>query len=188
MKYILALTGYKQCGKDTIANIIQKKIPEIQRIAFADTLKKYVSNITGFSLDEIEKLKLNNNLNFPIGKNVYNMREMLIKFANELRNLTDDGIWAKLALENANNEKSILITDLRFLIEEKILKDFAKKNNYELIIIKIISNLESCKKNEAEKEVDLINYNFKIFNEKSNLKKVEKDIDEYLSILKRVNF
>ena len=183
MKFIIALTGYKQCGKDTVANIIQQKIPGIQRIAFADALKNYVSKVTGFSTEEIENLKVNNNFNFPVGKNVYNMREALIKFANSLRDLTDAGIWAKLALEKIKNSDKIIITDLRFLIEEKILREFAQKNNYELIIIKIISDLDSCKKNDTEKEVELINYNFKIFNEKSNFKKVEKSIDDFISSL-----
>ena len=186
MKYIIALTGYKQCGKDTVANIIQKKIPKIQRIAFADALKNYVSKVTGFSIEEIEKLKVNNNFNFPVGKNVYNMRETLISFANSLREITDDGIWAKLSLEKINSDK-ILITDLRFLIEEKILKEFAQEHNYELIIVKIISDLDTCKKNDAEKEVDLINYNYKLFNEKNNIEKTENKINEFIMSYQLLN-
>jgi hypothetical protein len=169
---LIAITGFRGCGKNYLYDKAFKyaKLQErslfpkeivFKNFAFADTLKKYCEKIFGFDLDEIERLKRENDVVFKVGKKSLNMRQILITVANSLRDLTDDAIWAKLTLEtikkyikeNENNETIIIpvITDLRFLSEYKLLKD-----NFNLFLIYTENNCEECLKNKDnsdEKEI-----------------------------------
>lgn len=49
---IVALTGPKGSGKDTVADIICRKLKHVKRVAFADPIKAVVQHI--FLLDEID--------------------------------------------------------------------------------------------------------------------------------------
>jgi hypothetical protein len=52
---VIALTGRKQHGKDTVCNLIAVLLPElkVQRLAFADPLKEEVAAALGISVEEI---------------------------------------------------------------------------------------------------------------------------------------
>jgi len=173
----LAITGFRGCGKDYFVDKFLKNIDQnsdlkdlkFKKIAFADILKDYVTALTGYTRDEIELYKRQNDVKFLVGKKKYNTRQFLINTANSLRELSDDGIWAKLVLNKVSEyiQEGVIpiITDLRFEKESKLIKEFAKENNYENFIIYIQSDTDLCKKsinNEDEKEINEINKDIEI--------------------------
>ena len=168
MRPIIALTGFRGCGKNFyFDNVIKDwefkenslfpRTIKFKNFAFADILKYYCEKIYGFTYDEIEKYKRNSQTKFTVGKNKLTMREILVKTANSLRELTDDAIWAKLTIEyienwldkyEKGNEYIIpVITDLRFKTELEFLK-----SNFKPILIYIESQCEDCKKSIGNKD------------------------------------
>lgn len=59
MSHVIGMSGKKQSGKDTLANmLIDLARPEImQRIAYADALKREVAQACGVTVDFLEKYK-----------------------------------------------------------------------------------------------------------------------------------
>jgi len=172
MRPIIALTGFRGCGKNFyFDNVIKDwefkeeslfpKTIKFKNFAFADFLKEYCSRLYGFTLEDIEKYKRDNSKTFRLGYNKYTMRELLVNTANTLRKISYDGIWAELAVKyiqnwfkyyeqehNDNNEFFIpVITDLRFLTELDLLK-----SNFKTFTIYIESQCEECKKSIGNKD------------------------------------
>ena len=175
---IVVITGYRRCGKDYLAqnliNYLNKKY-KVQHFAFANPLKDYITDLFGISIDDLEKLKENKSVKFQIFNKIYNMREFLVKFANKLREFFGDDIWAKATLNQIKKQDSNeyidikIITDMRFLTEYKIIKDFAQETNEDLFIIRLDSDIEGCEKdNLDEKEIKMIPFDYKFFNSKEN--------------------
>jgi len=168
MRPLIALTGFRGCGKNFIYENIfenfnfEKKALflvsyKFKNFAFADILKYYCEKIYGFTYNEIEKYKRDNQTKFTVGKNKLTMREILVKTANSLRELTDDAIWAKLTIEyidkwlnkyEKGNERIIpVITDLRFKTELEFLK-----SNFKPILIYIENQCQECQENVGNKD------------------------------------
>ena len=188
---IIAITGFRRCGKDFLASKLEEFFSQnkksIKKYAFAYPLKKYVSELTGLTIEEIEKLKELKEKKFTIIKKNYNMRELLINFANELRNLTSKDIWAQAIIsrisEDSKNIDIKLITDLRFLDEYKLLAKYSLINNEELFIINLDSDLESCdKNNKDEEEINKIPFNYKFYNSKNHFNEEFNKLINYLKL------
>jgi len=167
---LLALTGFRGCGKDFIwnnflrdlkissKNLFGENIFRLKRFAFADLLKLYCERIYGFTREEIEEYKREDDRFFIAGKELYTMREILVNTANSLREISDDAIWAKLTIEYINkflkNYPFIIpvITDLRFLTELEFLNE-----NFNTILIYLENDCEECQKNYGnEDELEIL--------------------------------
>jgi len=190
---IIAIIGYRRCGKDYLTQklleLYNNSETSAKRFAFADPLKEYICDLMNISREELEKLKEDINYTFTIGKKQYTMREFLVTFANRLRQIFGDDIWAKATIESMKKDNSNIkiISDMRFLIEYKTLKKFTEESGEELFIIYLDSDLESCDKfNKDEKDIEKISYNFKFFNTKdeknfnSSLNKLIENINKIL--------
>ncbi len=190
---IIAIIGYRRCGKDYLTQklleLYNNSETSAKRFAFADPLKEYICDLMNISREELEKLKEDINYTFTIGKKQYTMREFLVTFANRLRQIFGDDIWAKATIESMKKDNSNIkiISDMRFLIEYKTLKKFTEESGEELFIIYLDSDLESCDKfNKDEKDIEKIPYNFKFFNTKdeknfnSSLNKLIENINKIL--------
>lgn len=129
---VIGLTGKKQAGKDTAAQVIQEIDPEFKRIAFADKIKEATAAILGISLEEVEKYKSQedkylylwdivhheDNTASLISKQFCNMREFLQRFGTEFgRNMVDKDFWVNLALKDLDPNGKYVITDCRFINE-----------------------------------------------------------------------
>ena len=167
---ILVLTGYRGCGKDTVANLLIQEGKNFninfKKFAFADLLKDYCTLLYGFSKNEIEYWKRDNTTKFELFNQKLTMREILIKTANSLRAISDDGIWAKLLLKKIKKEKIKhgsnsdeifipIITDLRFITEMKLINKKLKKFNIEYLYIEnLCDNCQKALMNSDEKEIE----------------------------------
>ena len=156
-RYIIGITGKKNHGKDTIANIIKEKY-NFKIIHFADPLKKGCSHIFGLTydqlygnkkdiIDEYWKITPRKILQF-VGTNL--LRNQLSNIIPQI----EDSIWIK-HLEKIlidNPYTNFIIPDIRFQNEVNMLK------KHHSIIFKVIRpNLLNEDDHISEKGIDKIN-------------------------------
>ena len=110
---VIALTGLKQTGKDTVCEIIKKLLNgHATRFAFADALKQELAAACGVTVDAINKDKRR----FRLG---------LQFWGSEFRRTQDKDYWVKqvdAALDTCV-EPVAIITDCRFENEAKMVLD-----------------------------------------------------------------
>lgn len=142
---IIVLSGDHGVGKDVWANLMKTKNPEIEIIRFADPLREAFAR-AGIHPETIDILK-RTDVTFP-NKIVdgyqlegMTMREALVHVAESNKVKFGQDYYAKQAIEKANevlnaqkaleckpHSKLIVFTDMRFLVENEAIQDFAKVN------------------------------------------------------------
>jgi len=119
---IIALTGYKRSGKDTVGDAIMALATERKesavKLKFADPLREAVEKLTGCEPERVKGL--------PIWYGLTG-RELMIALGNGVRSLREDFFATLLAnrlerFESAGIEWAV-ITDLRFVNEAFMLVD-----------------------------------------------------------------
>ncbi len=104
-KKIIIFSGKQYSGKDTLAGIMLKLMPEFKRYAMGDVIKETYGKLHGISFDEIEK-----------NKSIY--RPELIALGDWGRN-QDPDYWLKKIISADGN---IFVTDVRLKHEYEIFK------------------------------------------------------------------
>lgn len=102
---IIIFSGKQYSGKDTLAKILLKNMPEYRRCAMGDIIKLEYGRTHNLTYEEIEKNK-------PI------YRQGLIDLGNWGRSQSDD-YWLKKIIEQEGN---IMVTDVRVSFEYKTFK------------------------------------------------------------------
>lgn len=139
---IIVLSGDHGVGKDVWANLMKTKNPEIEIIRFADPLRKAFdeAGIPGHMIDSLKRT----GYKFPscvvqgYQLDGMTMREALVHVAESNKVKFGQDYYSKQAIEKANEvyhsqkalevSKLIVFTDMRFLVENKAVQDFAKAN------------------------------------------------------------
>lgn len=133
---IIVLSGDHGVGKDVWANLMKTKNPEIEIIRFADPLREAFdeAGIPGHAIDSLKRT----NYKFPScivdGYQLegLSVRESLIHVAESNKVKFGQDYYAKQAIETAQKaletSKLIVFTDMRFLVENKAVQDFAIAN------------------------------------------------------------
>lgn len=136
---IIVLSGDHGVGKDVWANLMKTKNPEIEIIRFADPLREAFdeAGIPGHMIDSLKRT----GYKFPScvvqGYQLEGMtvREALVHVAESNKVKFGQDYYAKQAIEKAQlalktnpHSKLIVFTDMRFLVENTALQDFAKAN------------------------------------------------------------
>lgn len=133
---IIVLSGDHGVGKDVWANLMKTKNPEIEIIRFADPLREAFDEggIPGHMIDSLKRT----GYKFPscvvqgYQLESMTMREALVHVAESNKVKFGQDYYAKQAIEKAQlalkNSKLIVFTDMRFLVENKAVQDFAKAN------------------------------------------------------------
>ena len=131
---VIALSGYKGVGKTTFALNLREfllwqnkeGLPLVAKsIGLADALKEKVADTFGFSLEEIESLKREED------KKVLNdmsMRELLIDFGQKQKEEFGKYIWCETALKRVLSDVSKggvciwIVPDVRFPEEQEFFR------------------------------------------------------------------
>ena len=103
---IIIFSGKQYSGKDTVAKIMLKEMPDFRRCAMGDIIKLTYGKEKGLTYEEIEK-----------NKSLY--RQDLINLGNWGR-AQDDDYWLNKILEQDGN---IMVTDVRVPHEYKVFKN-----------------------------------------------------------------
>lgn len=133
---IIVLSGDHGVGKDVWANLMKTKNPEIEIVRFADPLREAFdeAGIPGHIIDSLKRT----GYKFPscvvqgYTLDGMTMREALVHVAESNKVKFGQDYYAKQAIEKAQlaleTSKLIVFTDMRFLVENKAVQDFAKAN------------------------------------------------------------
>ena len=161
---VFAFVGYRGCGKNFVAEKLEEALKKenisISTFAFADPIKKIVSELFVFTPEMIEKNKAKeyNHLRFPVGSRNLNMRNILIKTGELIKKYTFENIFVDKIIDDIKNDQSQIkfITDLRFDVE---LEKLRKNTNLKIIKVSPIvddnyfGNCKNCDfLNDDEKE------------------------------------
>lgn len=117
--HIVAFTGKKGSGKDTAAEAL-KKIG-YKHLSFADPLREITNIAYGVTYEEMTDpiLKEKKLDRYPF----MSPRELLTKLGTQaFRDLIDQQTWVKALERRAREHEKVVISDLRFLNEEKMLR------------------------------------------------------------------
>lgn len=164
MPFMLAVSGKKQSGKDTLVsylNPIMKAAGRVEYFSFADQLKKFL--IEGMGIDPSSVFGSNEEKNRPTNyfwdKLPYDIRRsnarpgtneartgpmsgrelMQVFGTNIMRELFDDRIWVNSCFRNikSNNPDFALLADMRFCSE---LEPWISSNGFIIRLLRDVSN------------------------------------------------
>jgi len=171
---IIALGGYSKAGKDYVGRLLKDYYEwlgyKVEIEKFAKPLRVLLNGI----LDDNEKDK-----EFSFEGIETTTRNLMISIANGLKNEHGNDIFVKALIDRLknNNVDIVIITDLRFITEERILK---KEYNDYLFKIKIHRTNEIVDKSQ---EIGNLNFDYTyINNDKKSLSELIKIINENLGI------
>jgi dephospho-CoA kinase len=168
---IIAFTGLKGSGKNTASEAFQEIFSKnVQtgltvEFAFADPLKNIIHNTFNLNSATAENIK-------RIAIKPFNgltLREVYQRLGEAVKKEIGPDVWAEIAAKkmqefiDAVTPDIIVCTDLRYLNEEKHLKELADRNNYDLYIIKMInSNIIEIDSHISESQIKDISEDFLI--------------------------
>jgi hypothetical protein len=186
---VIALTGPKGAGKDTVSKFIkeygQKNDLDIRSIAFADLIKSEINRLfdldpsDNFQYDLFKRTDVNFQLNGYLSHSV--SARHLVREIGMLMRRYDDGQFVRYVFENIdeNPEPIWIVTDMRFKQEYELLNRvyFSKK-------VKIKRDTQEYDDHITERgfddnQVDFVIENFKTENELRDI-----SINIFKSILK----
>lgn len=162
---IIGLSGRKRSGKDTVCEIIQRMCPGAKRFAFADALKRELSEATKVSIDTIEKEKDR----FRMG---------LQWWGTELRRTQDEEYWVKQLIQaiRTSDCKLAVITDCRFPNEAETVRSMGGN------VIRIERAGASGDCHASETVMDNYQFDYVICN-RGTLEDLEREVCQLLSAL-----
>lgn len=114
---IIGLSGRKQSGKDTLFGLLKESLPDlkVERVAFADALKREVAHACGVTVEQIEREKSR-------------WRGLLQHWGTEFRRHDNENYWIDRAREKIETERGLgadvtVVTDVRFENEAGMVRD-----------------------------------------------------------------
>jgi hypothetical protein len=153
---IVLLSGWAGSGKDVTANLMSEEMG-YTRLAFADIVRKEISEKTNIHTDYFSSQRYKDSpipsplIDFP-GAITY--RDVLISWASKRRAVQDDVYAQKIIdiIRSGNVGKKVVISDWRFLCEEKaIVSAFP---DYNIIRIRIRRDSIVPRDSSSEHELD----------------------------------
>ncbi len=165
---IIEIGCAKRQGKDIFAKMLKGEFEnlgfEVQVFSFAKAMKEIVAELLNISVEELEKMKENNE-KICLGDRETNIRELLILFGNgKMKEIFGKNVWVDVVKKQLDSKKVNIITDFRFeeeYIPEAITVqitrdskkcDFLENFNFDFII-ENDGNLEDLK----ERAKDFVN-------------------------------
>lgn len=128
-KRIIALCGHKHAGKDTVAGIIKAYVPDAVHLKFATPLKSTVQYLFNFTNEQIHgdaKDQVDNRINTTPRHIMQWFGTEIMQF--ELAKIVPNynrTFWAQKlcdGIQNNNDAKTFIISDLRFKHELDLLR------------------------------------------------------------------
>jgi hypothetical protein len=183
---IIAFTGRKGHGKDTAASILKEQFQEHQldfaSFAFADILKDIAHTSLEITNEDSEYLKRNPRIKIA---NNLDLRSFYNKLGDAIKSYFGYDAWANKTIQRIKetidsiNPAVIVITDLRYPIEETSLKKFAEDNGYDFYIIKMVNTNHNSVDDSHESEYLIDTINSDLIFECSSVSEIEKNIKEF---------
>jgi hypothetical protein len=182
---VILINGLKRSGKDFSGDILLKKLPNSKKIAFADNMKKIISETLGITLRELEDYK-NNYYYIKTPDSSLSFRELLQRFGTEaMKPVFGNDVWARLVKDEILKSSAdyIIISDFRFLVEYETLKDLDTLGAIKLVTLKINdNNLQNKDTHISENELNDFEFDYQIDNTKKDPGILEDYLDSFIKI------
>lgn len=118
--FILGLTGKARAGKDSLAMAVLSNYPEAVLDSFARPLRKFVADILGVSLDQLEAIK--DEPHALLGNKT--PRLAMQTLGTEWgRQTLSDSIWVDYLFRRNEKMPMVVLADVRFDNEAQAIKD-----------------------------------------------------------------
>jgi hypothetical protein len=120
---IIGISGYARSGKDTIAEYLCTQFG-YRRVAFADAIRNYLYDLNptynreGNTIKEVVEA-----LGWDEAKSKPEIRKMLQDVGVAARKNFGEDFWVNIALKDVAYTSNVVITDVRFPNEAKVIKD-----------------------------------------------------------------
>lgn len=180
---IIALTGWSESGKDTVADILVKDY-YFKKYAIASPLKDLCSRLYGFPR-ELADTQEGKKTSLRVGYKMKTVRELLLETAIMDRSRFGDSIYINQILEQISTDKpvSVVISDLRYLTELDAIKRYASLNGDSLEVWKVVreGQIESPVKDSSEYGMQTLNPNWILENDGRSFETLKQKISEALS-------
>lgn len=160
MTKIVAITGKRGAGKDSAAQGLY--FYDYVHMSFADPLRQIVQIAYGITLEEMQDPILKE---IPVPYYPFKSpREILTLIGTQgFRDLIDDQTWVQCFLRRALKFERVVVSDLRFLNEEKVLREV------NATIIRVVNpkriDTDETSQHRSETEMDEIVPDFTITND-----------------------
>ena len=161
MRRLLGITGYKGCGKSTVAKIIIDQ--KYDRFSFAGTLKAMLS-VLGLSEEEINGSMKEKPSKLLGGKTPrFAMQTLGTEWA---RDIIDQNIWVNVlerklvAHLNTSIQNRAVVDDVRFLNEAEMIRRQGGK------IVKVVRPGAEVSDHQSEREIDMIEPDIYLVNDR----------------------
>ena len=118
-KHKIAITGKMGSGKTTLCNYIIEKNSQFEKYSFATRVKELAVEL--FNMKQKD-------------------RELLINFANKMRDIDPD-VWARYVINQTKLKDKVLIDDLRYFNEYQLLR----QNGFKIVKLDISEQLQECR-------------------------------------------
>jgi hypothetical protein len=200
----LFLNGLPSSGKDTTANYLVEKY-NFTKLSLATPLKeqtKDIFNITNYTLEELEEVKdiETHKLVKPLNLGEYKTyRQAIIGAATASRKFLGDEIYTYSMIERIKNtlretkNPNIVIADLGFLQEQKLLMKFAEGLSINAYTVRINSEWVNTNLKTDDSRV-LLDYDFivnatkdRVYDKELCLPELYLQIDRLINHLKITN-
>jgi hypothetical protein len=166
---IIGITGYKRSGKDTLADIFVDEItPKIKRIALADAMKEFTSELLGIDLEFVENLKAAEDVRLLSWDNSpATMRTFLQNLGQGVKELTQDElIWCRILARQIEEGEGYVIPDIRFPFEAAFFKKFAEISGIPFVMIRVVRpELDTDDTHISETSISQVKDDFVIVND-----------------------
>jgi len=174
---VIWLSGHAGAGKDTVAAILCKKY-DLQRVAFADSLKDFVAVKYGIERGLFDTPEGKNSLVPAVGKTV---RELLIADSAEAKK-ENINIFASFVLDKikSSKQKGFVISDWRYPHEYEHIRDNMPDTKH--VCIRITRPGLQSLADPSEHALDNWYFHTEIIN--NSLKLLEKDVVNFLTTFK----
>ena len=175
---IILIRGYSQSGKDFVGKILCKKYG-YQRFAFADSLKRLVSNKYHIRMEQLHsqhgKMQI---CEEDEKKRTY--RQILIDEALLARN-NDDNCFAKDCCKEIQtyDAKKVVITDWRYPNELDVIKDYFP--DYNILTVHLVRTSQTMSPVQDQSEYQLENTKVDRFIMNTMDDRIYQEIDNLIS-------
>jgi len=157
MKKVYMILGPKRSGKDHVGSVLTKELG-CESIAFADDIKTIIAETFDITQSELDILKNSNSDVYADRSNsmcihmskITNFRKIIQNYGQVIKKLYGKKFWAhKVVNKIYTTENSVVITDLRYNIEYKVVS-----KHYDVLTIRILNDdLEDNDSHSSENEM-----------------------------------
>lgn len=164
VKKLIALTGQKRSGKDTVASFLEDD--GYERVAFAGPLKGMIKSLflsAGMSEEEAEE-RINGSeamkeepLKILHGKSA---RFAMQRLGTEWRDFFSENLWSDIVKAKIDQTEKVVLTDMRFIHEA----NFADQRDGYLVRVRRAGQKRGVDLHPSETEMENINVDATIYN------------------------